>query len=294
MDDLMGSMDHGSSPGQGQASKAEATPRPLVTVVIPNHNYARFLPGCLASLLAQNLDTRTLEVIFVDDASTDGSAELAEALLKDAPLAGHKVLRLGRRVGKPGPVRNFGLARAWGRHLLTLDPDDEISPDYLPRCLDALRRGADVAYTDYYLEEQGQRHEVRLPAFHRLLLANQNVLSTSALFRRELWDRGARFRSATAYEDWDFWIQLAQLGGRFIKVDEPLYLYRMHGTNYSHAARQEDAASKARLVLANAGFYPSWTVAWAKCVSRGEPGADPMGRGVIPILPEHAARRQAL
>jgi len=271
----------------------QAAARPLVSVVIPNHNYARFLPGCISSLLAQNLDTRTLEVIFVDDASTDGSADLAEKLLKDAPLAGHMVFRLSR-VGRPGPVRNYGLARASGQALLTLDPDDEIRPDYLPRCLEALRQGADVAYTDYLLEEQGQRREVRLPAFHKYLLANQNVLSTSALFRRELWDRGARFRAATAYEDWDFWIQLAQLGGRFAKVDEPLYVYRMHGTNYSNAARKEDAASKARLVLANAGFYPTWTVAWAKSVARGEPGADPMGRGIIPVLPEHAARRLAV
>lgn len=282
-----------SKAGAAQTCAGQAAERPLVSIVIPNHDYARFLPGCIGSLLAQNLETRTLELIFVDDASTDGSAELAEALLKDAPFAGYKIFRLPR-VGRPGPVRNFGLARASGRALLALDPDDELRPDYLPRCLEALCQGADVAYTDYYLDEQGQRHEVRLPAFHKYLLANQNVLSTSALFRRELWDQGARFRADTAYEDWDFWIQLAQLGGRFVRVDEPLYVYRMHGTNYSYAARQEDAVSKARLVLANRGFYPSWTQAWARSIARGEPGADPMGRGIIPVLPEHAARRLAV
>lgn len=266
--------------------------RPLVSIVIPSHNYARFLPGCLGSIAAQRLGTRRIEVVLVDDASSDGSADLARELLSGMELAAGTVLELPR-VGRPGPVRNAGLSLARGQALLTLDPDDELLPDYLSRCLEALAAGADVAFADYLLEEGGGLRAVRLCDYRKLLLANQNIMPPTALFSRRLWDLGARFRSATGYEDWDFWIQLALLEARFVHVAEPLYLYRMHGANFSYRARQDDARSKARLVLDNAAFFPSWTLAWAEGVLLGAPGFDPQGRGIIPVLPEHAARRAA-
>lgn len=261
--------------------------RPLVSVVIPNHNYGRYLPGCLDSLLAQNMDTRRIEVIFVDDESTDGSLELARALLPQMAFARHRILALPR-VGRPGPVRNAGLEQARAPYLLTLDPDDALLPDFLPRSLAALEAGADVAYTDYLMEEKGSWREVVLTDYHQLLLANQNILPPTALFRRELWDGGARFRSVTSYEDWDFWIQLALQKARFAHVAESLYIYRMHGDNYSFEAREDDTASKVRLVLDNPLFFPPWTVRWAKAVEKGDTSAEPMPRGVIPVLPEHA------
>ncbi|MDP2846738.1 MAG: glycosyltransferase [Humidesulfovibrio sp.] len=274
------------------ATAADA-PRPQVSIVIPNHNYGRFLRACLQSVLDQGLNTRRIEVVFVDDASTDGSLDLARELLADMPLAGRRILPLPR-TGRPGPVRNAGLAVARGQYLLTLDPDDALLPGFLPRSLEALASGADVAYTDYLIEERDGVREVRLGAYHKLLLANQNILPPTALFKRKLWDSGARFRSDTTYEDWDFWIQLALQRARFQHVGEPLYLYRMHGANYSYTARKADAESKARLVKDNAAFFPSWTLAWAESVLQGEEGVNPMERGIIPILPEHAARQLAL
>lgn len=262
--------------------------RPQVSIVVPNHNYARFLPGCLDSIARQNLNLRRVEVVFVDDASDDGSPELAETLLAAMPLAAWRVLRLPR-AGRPGPVRNAGLAVAAGGALLTLDPDDEILPDFLPRCLAALAAGADVAYPDYLRDEAGARTEMRLPDFHKLMLANQNILPPTALFRRALWERGARFREATLYEDWDFWIQLALLRARFSRVGAPLYLHRVHAGSFSSLARQDDTPSKARIVAGNPGFFPSWTRAWAEAVLSGH-GADPLGRGLIPVLREHLER----
>lgn len=263
---------------------------PQVSVVIPNHDYARFLPGCLGSLAAQKMNLRRLEIVFVDDESGDGSLDLARELLPGMAFGWHQILALPR-VGRPGPVRNAGLEVARGTYLLTLDPDDRLLPDFLPRCLAALEsRDADVVYTDYLVEEARRLRRVQLADYHRLLLANQNILAPTALFRRTLWDQGARFRSATRYEDWDFWIQLALLKARMTHLGEALYLYRVHGANYSALAREEDARSKARLVLDNPAFFPSWTRDWARGVERGEDWADPLTRGIIPVLPRHAGR----
>jgi glycosyltransferase involved in cell wall biosynthesis len=264
---------------------AQPARRPLVSVVIPSHDYGRYLPGCLVSLQRQDIGADRLEVIVADDASSDGSLDLAQRLLPGMGFAAWRAFGVPR-AGRPGPVRNAGLALAAGRHLLTLDPDDALKPGYLRVCLDALEAGADVAYTDFVLARGDTLREVRLGAFRRQFLANQNILAPTAMFRRELWDRGARFRAATAYEDWDFWIQLALRGARFAHVREPLYYYRLHGANYSNAVRREDARAKAHIVLDNAAFFPSWTLDWARGVAQGRP--DPMPRGVIPVLREHA------
>ncbi|OIO00723.1 MAG: hypothetical protein AUJ49_09415 [Desulfovibrionaceae bacterium CG1_02_65_16] len=271
----------------------------MVSIVIPNHNYAGYLPGCLDSIRAQNMDTRCLEVLFVDDASTDGSLDLARRLVPKMDLAAWRVFGVPR-AGRPGPVRNAGLAQARGRFLLTLDPDDELLPDFLPQTVRALEAGADVAYPDYLREEAGHSGPesatahpvcaVPLRDYHKLLLANQNILPPTALFRRDLWERGARFRHATLYEDWDFWIQLALLGARFAHVTEPLYLHRAHAGSFSAMAHADDDRSKARLVVDNPVFFPSWTRTWARGVLCGASASGSMGRGVIPVLPEHAAR----
>lgn len=276
---------------------------PRVSVVIPNHNYARFLPECLAALLAQGLAPAELEVILVDDASTDGSAALARRLLGGCGLGSWRVLELAR-VGRPGPVRNAGLELARGEFLLCLDPDDLLLPDFLSASLEALERtGADVAYCGIVFEEQGVtsgeavraeviRREVIPPGYSPLLLANQNFLPSACLMRRGVWDDGARYRSTTAYEDWDFWVQAALHGARFACVGRALFLYRLRPDGYSASARSEDGVAKARIVVENPGFFPSWTRAWARGVLRGEAWAKPLGRGVIPVLREHAGLPQ--
>jgi glycosyltransferase involved in cell wall biosynthesis len=270
------------------AAENSAQPgRPLVSVVIPCHDYARFLPRCLDSLLAQELDPAELEVVFVDDESGDGSLDVARALLDRMPFGSWRSLGL-KRVGRPGPVRNAGLALARGEHLLCLDPDDQLLPGFLSRCLEALASpGADVAYTGYFEDSAEGRREVEPPDFSPLLLANQNILHTASLMRRGVVERGARYRSVTAYEDWDFWIQAAELGARFVRVEGPLLVYSLHGQGYFQAALKRDGESKARIVLDNPGFFPPWTRAWARGLLRGEAWAGPFGRGLIPVLREH-------
>lgn len=268
--------------------------RPLVSVVIPCHDYARFLPQCLESLLAQELDPLELEVVFVDDESSDGSLNVARALLGRMPFGSWQSRGLSR-VGRPGPVRNAGLALARGEHLLCLDPDDRLLPGFLTRCLKALARTrADVAYTGYFEDSGDERREVEPPDYSPLLLANQNILHTASLMRRAVYERGARYRSATAYEDWDFWVQAAQLGARFVRVKGPLLVYRLHRQGYFQAAQKQDGESKARIVLDNPAFFPPWTRAWARGLLRGEAWAESFGRGLIPVLREQTglARQQ--
>jgi glycosyltransferase involved in cell wall biosynthesis len=98
---------------------------PGVSVVIPVWNVARLLPRCLDSLLAQTY--RPLEVIVVDDGSTDGSGEVMLGYHQRHPEV-HVVTQRHRGVG---PARNAGLSIAHGEYVFFVDADDWVEPDFV-------------------------------------------------------------------------------------------------------------------------------------------------------------------
>jgi glycosyltransferase involved in cell wall biosynthesis len=98
---------------------------PKVSVIIPTHNYAEYLPDCLDSLLAQSM--QDFEIIIIDDASTDNTQEIVGHYTKifRQRLA---YLKPEKRVGRGG-IRNFGLSLAQGEYITFLDADDAYCPE---------------------------------------------------------------------------------------------------------------------------------------------------------------------
>lgn len=109
-------------------------PAATVTVVIPCYNYARYLPEAVASVLSQ--DGVAVDVVIVDDCSTDDSAEVAASLAAADPR-----IRLLRNADNRGPVETFnaGLAEATGEFLVRLDADDLLTPGSLARAVGLAR-----------------------------------------------------------------------------------------------------------------------------------------------------------
>jgi glycosyltransferase involved in cell wall biosynthesis len=115
-------------------------PEPLVTIGIPTHNRRATLPRAVESALVQT--HRELEVIVFDNASTDGTAELAREL-----PARDERLRYVRRESNIGPEANMdGAFRAGsGEYVMLVADDDWIDPDYVERCLAALRERPELS-----------------------------------------------------------------------------------------------------------------------------------------------------
>jgi CDP-glycerol glycerophosphotransferase len=155
----------------------------LLSIVVPVHDVAPYLPSCLDSLLGgHDVD---LEVVAVDDGSRDGSAEV---LRRRAQLDPRLVVLSTERNGGPGPARNLGMAHCSGEYVWFVDGDDWLLPSALPTVLSRLRaERPDVLLVDYVrIHEDGHVEPSSLP---RLL---QEARTPAGGFTLEEWPQAVR------------------------------------------------------------------------------------------------------
>ena len=93
---------------------------PLISVIIPTYNYGRFLPDAVKSVLGQKKDGLAVEIIVVDDGSTDDTADVAQRL-------GSSIQYVYQENQGPSAARNNGIRRARGDYLVFLDADDMLT-----------------------------------------------------------------------------------------------------------------------------------------------------------------------
>lgn len=121
--------------------RAERTGERLVSIVIPAYNEEQNVRPMFEALDSSLRGPEAIEVIFVDDGSTDGTAECVRSLRARNP--GVRLIRFGRNFGHQ-PALMAGLEAARGSAVITLDCDLQHPPELLPRMLDAWREGAKV------------------------------------------------------------------------------------------------------------------------------------------------------
>jgi glycosyltransferase involved in cell wall biosynthesis len=195
---------------------------PYVSIVIPCFNYGRFLAEAIESALAQT--HVPLEVIVIDDGSTDDSYEVAARFVPAVEVLSQPNAGLV-------PVLNRGLHAAKGEYFVILSADDVLQPTYVEALLDALLERPDAAYTYSAMEYFGSKSGV-FPAkpFSPALLLAGNYINATALTRRSdaLAVGGFQPNPENAWEDWDFWLRLLEAGRYGVPVREPLLRYRRH------------------------------------------------------------------
>lgn len=158
--------------------------RPALSVIIPVYNTAAYLPACIGSIYAQGIDD--MEVICIDDASTDDTPEVLRALQEKYPLT---VIVQEKNAGQSA-ARNAGIRLAKGRYLLFVDSDDRLCPEVLPQLLSrAQEQALDVLYFDgeAFMDGKDGQDEQRLAHYQQLYRAKQpipDVLDGIAFFRK--------------------------------------------------------------------------------------------------------------
>ena len=208
--------------------------RPLVSVIVPAFQAEAFLDEALESAQAQ--DYENVEVIVIDDGSTDRTSEIAAA---------HGVRVSSQANGGPAAARNAGLALARGDLLTILDSDDIWPSDRLSRQVEYLREhpedGMVMGLTEVFVSP-GQPRPAHYPR-----IADTGPFPghpSTMLVRREVFDLVGPFdESLRLSEDLDWLARAGDAGVRIGRLDCTLLRYRIHSANTSRHTRAVEAAT---------------------------------------------------
>ena len=216
---------------------------PLVSVYIANHNYGRFLAQAVDSVLAQTL--HDVEVIIIDDGSTDNSCEIIE---KYRDVEG--VVIITQQNKGLNVTNNIALRTARGRYIMRLDADDYLDPRAVAILAGELNRHLDIGlvFPDYYLtDEDGNVLEmIRRHDFSEVTLRDQPAHGACTMIRRELLEEiGGYDESFRCQDGYDLWLRFID---RFnVKnINLPLFYYRKHGASLT---RKEDSILDTRAAI---------------------------------------------
>lgn len=215
--------------------------QPLVSVIVPVYNVAQYLPQCLASLRGQTY--QSLEVLLVNDGSTDGSKEICQAYselderfhLIDKPNSG------------VSDSRNRALDRAKGKYLQFVDADDFLAPDATETLVHAARSsGADLVISHFYrlLEDRAapKGHIKEEKLLTRAEFAEEMVKAPANFYYGVLWNKLFRRSIVEAHhlrfdrevswcEDFLFNLEYIQYTRLVCAIPQPLYYYRKRDTS---------------------------------------------------------------
>lgn len=203
--------------------------RPAVSVIIPTHNYARFLVDAAESVLSQTFDD--LELIIVDDGSTDNTADVVKQFLKD-----QRVRYIYQDNKGPSAARNAGIRKAKGELIALLDADDIWLPSKLRKQVKVIGESEDVGLVYCLAEHVDEKGDAltHMPMPHmeqptfRDLLYFPLTLPSCVLIRKHVLDEVGLFDETISHnEDADMWIRIL----RYYKsayVNEMLVRIRKH------------------------------------------------------------------
>ncbi len=220
---------------------------PLLSVVVPAYQVVDWLEESLRSVLDQSLTD--LEVVVVDDGSTDGTGELADRI----EATDERVRVLHQPNDGLGAARNAGTAAASGEYLAFADSDDLVLPDAYERLVGSVRAtGSDLAIgavervrgTETFMTPlMRANHRVPLSGVRiddaPLLLAD--VFAWNKVYRRSFWDEhGLRFPEHVSYEDQPVLTE-ALVKARIDSLVEPVYHWRVRDDGSSISQQRGEA-----------------------------------------------------
>lgn len=222
-----------------------------VSVIIPAYNQGEYLSQAVQSALEQTCSD--VEVVVVDDGSTDNTAEVAHSISDSRVKYVYQENR-----GLSG-ARNTGVRCSSGKWVTFLDSDDLNLPEKHEVLLELFNRDPELglaAGTSIIIDQDGEQigkpFNTPLPQdLIRLLLWNPMQVC-SVMVRREWLDRVGPFdESLHAYEDWDLYLRLARLGCRMAWTPAPVAKYRFHT---GQMTRERDRMTRATFAVLDKFF----------------------------------------
>lgn len=207
----------------------------LVSVVVPVYNAADHLRETLSSIYNQTY--KSIEIIAVDDGSSDDSIDIARSF-------DGRVILVQQPNSGPAAARNRGVAEAKGEWIAFLDADDLWVPEKLEKQLHAMSN-REWSYTDSRFmggvndgKQDSDLNEKPSGNVIEKLICGNFISTSSVLLRRNIFNEVGGFdENLRSIEDWDLWIRIAS---RYpiSYVPDPLLKYRVHSISASRSTRK--------------------------------------------------------
>lgn len=233
---------------------------PLVSIVTPCYNAAKFLPETIESVLAQ--DYPRIEYIVIDGGSTDGTIGILER------YRGH-LQYVSEKDRGPADAIHKGFSKAGGDVLAWLNADDTYEPGAVRFAAEylATHPQTDVVYGDgWWITEDGQaiRRYPTLPFDARVLEQDCFICQPAAFLRAGAYQSYPIDRELKLSFDYDLWIRMSQQGRRFDYVPRHLANSRMHRDSLTLGKRRDVFHESMGVLRRHYGYVPfSWVFGYA-------------------------------
>lgn len=212
-------------------NKNELYQSPTISVVISCYNYAQYLGACLESAIKQTF--KAIEIIVIDDGSTDNTNEVVKPYLSDP-----RVRYIYQNNKGQAYAKNTGIRNTRGEFIAFLDADDYWETTKLEKQMALFNDPlVGVVYsTARYIDDQGNSKRIRIQMKYlqpreglitRYMIFDNFVPFSSSVVRREVFQKVGIFdESLRMAIDWDLWLRVS-VHYRFQYVKEPLLFYRV-------------------------------------------------------------------
>jgi glycosyltransferase involved in cell wall biosynthesis len=211
---------------------------PLVSVVIPTYNHARYLGRALQSVLDQTYTN--WEVIVIDNHSTDNTDEVIASFM-DPRVTYLKI----HNNGVIAASRNAGIRAAKGKWIAFLDSDDWWANDKLQVCFDCIDEKVDLIYHDLVIihdqsrpfrQKKVKAWQVKAPVLKDLLLRGNAISNSSVVVRKRLLEKIGGINESVkliAAEDYNTWLHISKRTNQFLYLPHKLGYYLIHNQGLS-------------------------------------------------------------
>lgn len=215
-------------------------PRPLVSYVIASRNHEAYITQLLDSIISQTFDD--LEVVIIDDGSTDETLEKAQRAADSDP----RITVYSQPNSGVVAARNLGMKRSSGMYVSVVDSDEVLPVDRTKKMIETLAAAsqASLVYGDAEVRQLragtvSRFFDIYKPIhgpFSEALFCNYCfVPAGSVMFRRDAWERTGGFWGPGPNTDYLKWIELGMQGNAICLQNEVLGTWMLHGGNVSQA-----------------------------------------------------------
>lgn len=223
--------------------------KPLISLIVPVHNFEKYLEQTIDSINNQTLDKKIFETIVIDDFSSDNSYNLLKKLTKNKKI---NLIKTRNNLKSYG-TKNLGVNLSSGKYIALLDGDDFLDNSSLEETLNFMEKNPQVKYSysqhrrvngdgEFICNREGYK-------FSREMLLHQNIVGAIECFEKRVFDLIGGFRKVYS-EDYDFALRASEKLEDFEIAQNPniLYNYRIHGKNKSIAGLESSRKSTSNII----------------------------------------------